>query len=57
MVRAFGSGGLAGGPLAYVFLFVSMLVCMVAFVLLFAYISYRAAKHRRARLYAEEDEE
>ena len=56
IVRAIGDGQLAGGPLAYVFLFVSMVLCMVIFVLLFAYISYRVAKHRRTRLYGDQEE-
>lgn len=44
-------------PLAYVFLFCAMVLCMVIFVMPFTYLSFRTAKRRRAQMYDHEDEE
>lgn len=51
-----GLSGQMFSPLAYVFLFCSMVLCMIIFVMPLTYLSFRAAKRRRARMYDQDEE-
>lgn len=52
-----GLSGQMFSPLAYVFLFCAMVLCLVIVVMPLTYLSFRTAKRRRAQMYDHEDEE
>lgn len=50
-----GLSGQMFSPLAYVFLFCTMVLCMVIVVMPLTYLAFRIAKRRRAHLYDSDD--